>query len=50
MRHFDKLGHLIPNPVANDDSDNESLCAPAVGNDVIGAQRAAEQDRQLTKL
>ena len=44
MRHFDKLGHLISNPVADDDSDNESLCAPAVNNDAIGAQRAAEQE------
>ena len=44
MRHFDKLGHLISNPVADDDSDNESLCAPAVDNDAIGTQRAAEQE------
>jgi hypothetical protein len=44
LRHFDKLGHLISNPVADDDSDNESLCAPAVDNDAIGTQRAAEQE------
>jgi hypothetical protein len=40
VRHYDEHDRLVLDPVANDDSDNESLCAPAVAD----SQRAGKQE------